>query len=145
MPKAFPVEFRRDVVAVARKGEAPLSSDREGLRDLRVVPAPLAQDRPTSRTASVPVSPAADESAELRELTEAQPAAGAGERGPAPCVGVSVARDVQPKMMYPLVLDLAADAVPVTVTCRVLGFSTQAFYKWRKATRVSNATGTMRT
>ncbi len=25
MPKAFPVEFRRDVVAVARKGEAPLT------------------------------------------------------------------------------------------------------------------------
>ena len=25
MPKAFPLEFRRDVVAVARKGEAPLS------------------------------------------------------------------------------------------------------------------------
>jgi putative transposase len=35
-------------------------------------------------------------------------------------------------MMYPLVLDLAADGVPVTVTCRVLEFSTQAFYKWRK-------------
>ena len=38
-------------------------------------------------------------------------------------------------MMYPLVLELAAtDAplrVPVVVTCRVLGFSTQAFYKWR--------------
>lgn len=38
-------------------------------------------------------------------------------------------------MMYPLVLELAAtDAllrVPVTVTCRVLGFSTKAFYKWR--------------
>ena len=25
MPKAFPVEFRNDVVAVARKGEAPLN------------------------------------------------------------------------------------------------------------------------
>jgi transposase len=25
MPKAFPPEFRRDVIAVARKGEAPLS------------------------------------------------------------------------------------------------------------------------
>ena len=25
VPKAFPVEFRRDVVAVARKGDAPLS------------------------------------------------------------------------------------------------------------------------
>ncbi|MBB3607092.1 transposase InsO family protein [Mycolicibacterium sp. BK556] len=36
-------------------------------------------------------------------------------------------------MMYPLVLDLAADGIPVTVTCRVLGFPTQAFYKWRKA------------
>lgn len=32
-------------------------------------------------------------------------------------------------MMYPLVLDLAADNIPVTVTCRVLGFTKQAFYK----------------
>jgi len=36
--------------------------------------------------------------------------------------------------MYPLVRDLAAPTarlrVPVTVTCRVLGFSTQGFYKW---------------
>ena len=34
------------------------------------------------------------------------------------------ARDTCPKMMYPLVLDLAADGIPVAVTCRVLGFST---------------------
>ena len=34
-------------------------------------------------------------------------------------------------MMYPLVRDLAADGIPVAVTCRVLGFSKQAFYKWR--------------
>jgi len=34
--------------------------------------------------------------------------------------------------MYPLVLDLAADSIPVAVTCRVLGFSKQAFYAWRK-------------
>jgi putative transposase len=34
-------------------------------------------------------------------------------------------------MMYPLVLDLAADGIPVSVTCRVLGFSKQAFYRWR--------------
>jgi transposase InsO family protein len=34
-------------------------------------------------------------------------------------------------MKYPLVLDLAADGVPVAVTCRVLGFSKQAFYAWR--------------
>ncbi len=35
-------------------------------------------------------------------------------------------------MMYPLVLDLAADGIPVAVTCRVLGFSKQAFYAWRR-------------
>ena len=33
-------------------------------------------------------------------------------------------------MMYPLVRDLAAEGIPVAVTCRVLGFSKQAFYKW---------------
>ena len=34
-------------------------------------------------------------------------------------------------MMFPLVRDLAADKIPVAVTCRVLGFSKQAFYKWQ--------------
>jgi len=34
-------------------------------------------------------------------------------------------------MIYPLVLDLADDDIPVAVTCRVLGFSKQAFYQWR--------------
>lgn len=33
-------------------------------------------------------------------------------------------------MMFPLVRDLAAEGVPVRVTCGVLGFSPQAFYKW---------------
>jgi putative transposase len=35
-------------------------------------------------------------------------------------------------MTYPLVLDLAADRIPVAATCRVLGFSTQGFNKWRR-------------
>jgi putative transposase len=34
-------------------------------------------------------------------------------------------------MIYPLVLEFAADGIPVAVTCRVLGFSKQAFYQWR--------------
>jgi putative transposase len=33
--------------------------------------------------------------------------------------------------MMPLVRDLAADGIPVVVTCEVLGFSPQAFYKWQ--------------
>ena len=35
--------------------------------------------------------------------------------------------------MFPLVRDLAAAGVPVAVTCRVLGFTKQAFYKWAAA------------
>jgi putative transposase len=34
-------------------------------------------------------------------------------------------------MIYPLVRELAAEKIPVAVTCRVLGFSKQAFYKWQ--------------
>ncbi len=34
-------------------------------------------------------------------------------------------------MIFPLVRDLAASEIPVVVTCRVLGFSPQAFYQWR--------------
>jgi hypothetical protein len=36
-------------------------------------------------------------------------------------------------MKYPLVRDLAAGGVPVSVTCRVLGFSAPAFYAWKKS------------
>lgn len=34
-------------------------------------------------------------------------------------------------MTYPLVADLADEGIPVAVTCRVLGFSKQAYFKWR--------------
>jgi putative transposase len=33
-------------------------------------------------------------------------------------------------MIYPLVRELAEDGIPVTVTCRVLKFSRQGYYKW---------------
>ena len=34
-------------------------------------------------------------------------------------------------MSYPLVRELAAEGIPVRLTCGVLSFSAQAFYKWR--------------
>ncbi len=34
------------------------------------------------------------------------------------------------KMMYPLVSELAADGVPVAVTCRVLKLARQPYYRW---------------
>jgi len=36
-------------------------------------------------------------------------------------------------MTYPLVKELAADGIPVTVTCRVLKLSRQPYYRWLKA------------
>jgi hypothetical protein len=44
--------------------------------------------------------------------------------------------------MFPLARDLAVNAFPVTVTCRALGFSTQAHHRWLAAGRASG-TGTM--
>ncbi|KZX21793.1 hypothetical protein EV639_1093 [Rathayibacter tanaceti] len=35
-------------------------------------------------------------------------------------------------MMFPLVLDLAADGIAVAAACRVRGFTKQAFYAWKK-------------
>lgn len=34
-------------------------------------------------------------------------------------------------MMYPLVTDLSDEGIPVALTCRVLGFSKQGYFKWR--------------
>ncbi len=34
-------------------------------------------------------------------------------------------------MIYPLVADLADEGIPVALTCRVLGFSKQAYYAWK--------------
>ncbi len=44
-------------------------------------------------------------------------------------------------MTDPLVTDLAADGIPVRRTCVVLGFSPQAYYRWR-ADPVSQGIGT---
>jgi transposase InsO family protein len=36
-------------------------------------------------------------------------------------------------MTYPLVHELAAEGIPVRLTCGVLGFSAQGYYKWRRS------------
>lgn len=35
-------------------------------------------------------------------------------------------------MIYPLVEELAADGIPVTVTCGVLKIARQPFYRWKR-------------
>lgn len=53
-----------------------------------------------------------------------------GQSRPPPSGGVS-GTGHQPKMMFPLVRDLAFEGIPVSLSCRVLGFSRQGYYTWR--------------
>ncbi|MFJ6199087.1 IS3 family transposase [Micromonospora sp. NPDC092111] len=130
MPKAFPLEFRRDVVAVARKGEAPL---RQIAKDFGISEACLHR---WLKLADVEdgVRPGAtsSESAELRELRRRNKVL-EQENEILRRAAAYFAKEIFPKMTYPLVADLAADGIPVAVTCRVLGFSEQAYYAWKKS------------
>ncbi|WP_101632781.1 IS3 family transposase [Arthrobacter crystallopoietes] len=134
MPKPYPAEFRRDVVAVARKHEAPLA---QIAKDFGISEATLHNwlKKADIEDGSSP-GVTEKEAAELREakkrirLLEQ-------ENEILRRAAAFFARELPPKMTYPLVLDLAADGIPVAVACRVLGFSKQAFYKW-KANPVSD-------
>jgi transposase len=88
VPKPFPVEFRRDVIAVARKGEASIA---QIARDFGISESCLQrwlkiadrEDRIAPPAAGARGGGEKDESAELRELRRRNQAAGAGERDPA--------------------------------------------------------------
>lgn len=131
MPKPFPVEFRRDVVAVARKHEAPIS---QIAKDFGISDATLHNwlkkadiedgTRPGLTTAEA--SELRDARKRIRLLVTKRTRFSVG------LLRSSLGSCPQ-KRKYPLVLDLAADAIPVAVTCRVLGFSKQAFYAWKAA------------
>nr|WP_233616090.1 IS3 family transposase [Actinomadura harenae] len=55
---------------------------------------------------------------------------GAGERHPQAGGGVLRPREHAPKIRFSLVRELAADAVPVAVACRVLGVSRSGYADW---------------
>lgn len=128
MAKPYPEEFRRDVNAVARQGEIPLT---QVAKDFGISEGTVTN---WLRRADVDdgVKPGVTrvENAELRELRKRNRLLEQENEIP-PCCRVSVP-GTPPKMMSPLVLELAADRIPVAVTCRVLGFTKQALYAWRK-------------
>jgi putative transposase len=112
---------------VARKGEASIA---QVARDFGVSESCLSRwlklaDREDGKTAD----PGGQSAEELRELKRRNKLL-EQENEILRRATAYFARDA-PKMMYPLVLDLAAENIPVAVTCRVLGFSKQAFYQWR--------------
>ncbi|MBD2766175.1 IS3 family transposase [Kocuria sp. cx-455] len=128
MPKPYPEEFRRDVVAVARKHEAPLS---QIARDFGISEATLHNWlRKADVDDGVRPGVTTAEAEELKALKRRNRLL-EQENEILRRAAAFFARELPPKMTYPLVLDLAADGIPVAVTCRVLGFSKQSFYEWR--------------
>src|SRR5699024_12546497 len=65
-----------------------------------------------------------------RRSSDLQSAAGTGKRGPASCCCVFIAGKFAGKRLYPLVKELAAEGIPVVVSCRVLKLARQPYYRW---------------
>jgi transposase-like protein len=108
MPKAFPEEFRRDVVAVALRKQASMSQIARGFGISesclhRWVKRAEIED-------GVREGLTLAEEAEIPRAQEAEPSVRAGERGAAPRGDLPRAR-CEPKMIYPLVRDLATDGI----------------------------------
>ncbi|WGY04957.1 IS3 family transposase (plasmid) [Nocardioides sp. QY071] len=129
MPKPYPKEFRDDVVNVARNRE-PGQTIKQIAADFGIAESCL---RNWLQQADVedglkPGTTAAD-NAELREakkrirLLEQ-------ENEVLRRAAAYLSQANLPKMMYPLVRELAADGIPVTVTCRVLDLARQPYYRW---------------
>ncbi|MUU69725.1 IS3 family transposase [Pseudarthrobacter sp. GA104] len=127
MPTPYGAEFRQDVIDVARKGEAPLA---QIAKDFGLSVTTLKRWIAIAERKDSGAGPAAAESAEMRELKKRNRLL-EQENEILRRAAAYLARDINPKMTYPLVTDLAADGVPVAVTCRVLGFSKQGYYRWK--------------
>ncbi len=138
MPRPYPREFRDDVVRVARNRDDGVTIEQVAT-DFGVHPMTLSK---WMRQADV------DDGAEARcqhrsvcgtaGAAPPESVVRAGERSPATGRGVSVAGESAGKRLYPLVSELAADGIPVAVTCRVLKLARQPYYRWRAA-RVTDA------
>ncbi|MEV5205777.1 IS3 family transposase [Streptomyces sp. NPDC053720] len=133
MPKPYPKEFREDVVRVARNREPGVTLEQIAA-DFGVHPITLSKWlRRADTDQDAGPAPASGESAELREarkrirLLEQ-------ENEVLRRAAAYLSQANLPKMMYPLVRELAAAAapsrVPVAVTCRVLKLARQPYYRW---------------
>jgi putative transposase len=126
VPKKFPPEFKRDVVRVARRGDL---SHAEVAADFDIsVESVRRWVRQADVDDGVVDGQTSSEQNELVQLRGQAPV-GDGERDPASRRGLLRCR-LAPKMSYPLVRDLAAEGIPVRLTCGVLGHSRQAYYAW---------------
>ncbi|MFC4961164.1 IS3 family transposase [Streptomyces mauvecolor] len=129
MPKPYPEEFREDVVRVARN-RGPGVTVEQVAADFGVHAMTLWKwmRRADIDDGTKPGMPS-QESVELREarrrikLLEQ-------ENEVLRRAAAYLSQANLPKRIYPLVKELAAGGVPVTVTCRVLKLARQPYYRW---------------
>lgn len=129
MPKPFPEEFRRDVVAVARKSDRSIASV---ARDFGISESCL-QRWLAKADVEDGLRPGATkkESTEPHQLKKRNPELEQENEIPR-WAAVYFAKELGSNEV-PAGSRPCRDGIPVAVTCRLLGFSKQAFYAWKAA------------
>ncbi|MET0715088.1 MAG: IS3 family transposase [Mycetocola sp.] len=129
MPKPYPREFRDDVVRVARNREPGVTVEQIAT-DFGVHPMTLWKwlQRAAVDGGSKP-GLSSSESAELREARQRIRLL-EQENEVLRRAAAYLSQANLPKRLYPLVSELAASGIPVTVTCRVLKLARQPYYRW---------------
>ncbi|MGW6422697.1 IS3 family transposase [Nocardia sp. NPDC055053] len=129
MPKPYPKEFRDDVVRVARNRDEGVTLEQVAA-DFGVHPMTLSKwmrqsdvddgNKPgTTRSESAELRDARRRIRLLEQENEVLRRAAA-----------YLSQAQIPKKLYPLVKELAAEGIPVAVTCRVLQLARQPYYRW---------------
>ncbi|MGR7024891.1 IS3 family transposase [Geodermatophilus sp. URMC 62] len=130
MCRKFPPESKRDVVRVARRGDL---SQAEVAADVDISVEPVRRwVRQAHIDDGVVDGQTSSEHSELVQLRRTLRRLEM-ENEVLRRAAAYFAQDSPPTMSYPLVHDLAAEGIPVRLTCGVLGSSPQACYAWRAA------------
>ncbi|WP_460002364.1 IS3 family transposase [Microbacterium xylanilyticum] len=129
MPKPYPTEFRDDVVRVARNREPGVTIEQIA-KDFGVHPMTLQKwMRRADIDEGAKPGQSRTEAAEIRELRKRNRLL-EQENEVLRRAAAYLSQANLPKRFYPLVTELAAAGIPVTVTCRVLKLSRQPYYRW---------------
>ncbi|MDQ6524435.1 IS3 family transposase [Nocardioides sp. LHD-245] len=129
MPKPYPQEFREDVVRVARNRE-PGVHLKQIAADFGISESCLTNWMKTADVEDgVKPGTTAAENAENRELKKRIRLL-EQENEVLRRAAAYLSQANLPKMMHPLVRELAVDGIPVTVACRVLKIARQPYYRW---------------
>lgn len=131
MPIAFRTEFREDVIRVYRESDASLA---QVAKDFGISPSCLKRWSRSMTAARPDPCRAPRPRRSPMHCGRRTRASNCLNKKLRCCVGrrPTCRKRTCRKMKYPLVCELAADGIPVAVTCRVLQFARQPYYRWLK-------------